>query len=362
MDTREFLKQRVGLFKEFSNEHLQELIDGSHAVSFETHQAIAHHGEQATHFGVVLNGTVSATLAGNGDPPEPFGEVKAGETFGEAALMTGNPLLADLVAESHCDVLMIPVSLFQSLIIAEPGAVREISRTIAQRVRVLASDPKKAARALHKADDPYGLKLKSELPEKILVVNCGSSSLKYSFFDTEDPLRHARGLVERIGLTGTRMVQRSNGDELKRDLQKGAFGDAFKAMLGALTSKEAGVLADSGEVSLVAHRVVHGGEKFTESTIITDTVLAEIEALASLAPLHNPVNAAGIREMRGLFPAVPHVAVFDTAFHHTLPPYAYLYGLPYELYEKKAVRRYVFHGPSHNYVALRAAQFLTPSK
>ena len=358
MDTREFLKQRVGLFKDFSNEHLQQLIDGSRSVSFEAHQAIAHHGEEATHFGVVLNGSIAATLAGNGDPAEPLGELTAGETFGEAALMTGNPLLADLVAESHCDVLLIPVALFQSLIIAEPGAVRTISRTIAQRVRALADDPAKTAHALHQADDPYGLKLKGELREKILVVNCGSSSLKYSFFDTEDPSREARGLVDRIGLAATQLVHRGQKGELKKDLPKGAFGDAFKAMLTALTSKETGTIGGADEISLVAHRVVHGGEKFTEGTVITDDVLAQIESLSSLAPLHNPVNVAGIREMRRLFPAVPHVAVFDTAFHHTLPPYSYLYGLPYEFYEKKAIRRYGFHGSSHNYVALRAAQFL----
>lgn len=358
METREFLKQRVELFKEFSDEHLQKLLDGSRTLSFETDEAIAHHGEEATHFGVVLNGTVAASLAGNGSPPQFLGELKAGETFGEAALMSGNPLLADLIAESHCDVLMIPVSLFQSLIVAEPGAVRQISRTIAQRVRSLAADPAKTAAVLHKADDPYGLKIKSQRPEKILVVNCGSSSLKYSFFDTENPLRHARGLVERVGLEGTRMVYRGENGEVKRDLPKGDFGDAFKAMLGALTAKELGVMGRAGEVSVVVHRVVHGGEKFTEGAIITDEVLAEIEALNTLAPLHNPVNVAGIREMRRLFPAVPHVAVFDSSFHHTLPPYAYLYGLPYELYEKKAIRRYGFHGTSHQYVSLRAAQFL----
>jgi acetate kinase len=109
---------------------------------------------------------------------------------------------------------------------------------------------------------------------------------------------------------------------------------------------------------VVAHRVVHGGEKFTEATLITDEVLAEIDALSPLAPLHNPVNVAGIRAMRRLSPAVPHVAVFDTAFHHTLPAHAYLYGLPYELYEEKHVRRYGFHGTSHQYVSLRAAQAL----
>jgi acetate kinase len=200
--------------------------------------------------------------------------------------------------------------------------------------------------------------LKGERPERILVINCGSSSLKYSFYDTEDESRHARGLVERIGIDGTRLAHRGPKGEVKRALPKGGFADAFAAMVGELTAKSGGVIGGAGEVSVVAHRVVHGGEKFSESTLIDDEVLAQIEALNPLAPLHNPVNVAGIREMRRLFLAVPHVAVFDTAFHHTLPAYAYLYGLPYELYEKHAIRRYGFHGTSHHYVSLRAAQFL----
>ncbi len=358
LETEEFLKRRVGLFKAFSDEHLQQLVEGSRTVSFEASEAIAHHGQEAAHFGVVLSGTVGASIAGNGDPPQRLGELKAGETFGEAALMTGNPLLADLIAESHCEVLLIPVSLFQSVIVSEPGAVRHISRTIADRVRLLAADPVKTAAALHKGDDPYGMKLKGERPEKILVINCGSSSLKYSFYDTENPLRHARGLAERIGLDGTRLVHQDASGESKKDLPKGTYTDALKGMLAGLTAKDTGVIANANEVSVVVHRVVHGGEKFTEGTLITDEVLAQIEKLNPLAPLHNPVNVAGIREMRRLLPGVPHVAVFDTAFHHTLPAYSYLYGLPYDLYEKKGVRRYGFHGPSHNYVALRSAQFL----
>ncbi len=212
--------------------------------------------------------------------------------------------------------------------------------------------------ALRQGCDPYDLKLKGARPEKILVINCGSSSLKYSFYDTADESRQARGQVERIGIDGTRLVHRGPKGELKRELPKGGFAAAFKSMAEALTAQETGVISGEGEVSVVAHRVVHGGEKFTEGTHITDEVLAQIEELNPLAPLHNPVNVAGIREMRRLFPAVPQVAVFDTAFHHTLPAHAYLYGLPYELYEKHAVRRYGFHGTSHNYVALRAAQFL----
>ncbi len=307
---------------------------------------------------MVLSGTVAASVLGDGGTRQSLGQLKAGDTFGEMALMTGDAVLADFIAESRCEVLLIPVSLFQSVIVAEPGAVQHISRTIAERMKTIMADPAKAAAALRQGDDPYGLKLKGERPEKILVINCGSSSLKYSFYDTADESRHARGLVERIGIDGTRLVHRGPKGEVKRELPKGGFAEAFKAMVAELTAKETGVIGGAGEVSVVAHRVVHGGEKFTEGTLITDEVLAQIEALNPLAPLHNPVNVAGIREMRRLFPAVPHVAVFDTAFHHTLPAYAYLYGLPYELYEKKGVRRYGFHGTSHHYVSLRAAQFL----
>lgn len=358
MKTSDFLKQQVRVFKEFPPARLEQLVKDSRVVSFEANEAIAHGGDQAVSFGVVLQGTVTALAGGNGTARQCLGQLKAGDTFGEAALMTGNPLLADFVAESHCEVLLVPVSLFQSLIVAEPGAIRHISRTIAERVRMLAADPAKTEATLHHGEDPYGLKLKGERPEKILVINCGSSSLKYSFYDTSNESRHARGQIERIGVDGTRLKHRGPAGELKRDLPRAGFAEAMKAMGAELSAKDTGVIGGPAEVSVVVHRVVHGGERFTEGTLITDEVLEAIEALSSLAPLHNPVNVAGIREMRRLYPAVPQVAVFDTAFHHTLPAYAYLYGLPYDLYEKKAVRRYGFHGTSHNYVALRAAQYL----
>jgi acetate kinase len=357
MDAAGFIKERVGLFKDFTVERIKQLIDGSLFRSFEANEAIAHQGAEATHFGVVLSGTVAASAVTDGTR-QSLGQLRAGETFAEAALMTGNPLLADFIAESHCEVLLIPVSLFQSVIVAEPGAVRHITRTIADRTKMLAADPAKMKAALRQGNDPYGLMLNGERPEKILVINVGSSSLKYSFYDTTDESRHAKGLIERIGLDGTRLRHRGPKGELKRDLEKADHAAAFKAMVAELISKETGVIRSAAEVSVVAHRVVHGGEKFTEATLLTDELLAEMEKLNPLAPLHNPVIIAGIREMRRLFPAVPHVGVFDTAFHHTLPAYAFLYGLPYEFYEKKAVRRYGFHGTSHNYVALRAAEFL----
>jgi len=353
-----FLKTKVPLFAGFTDERLGELVRGSRVASFEANEAIVHYGAEAMHFGVILNGTVSASVLGEGGVRQTLGRLEAGETFGEMALMTGDKTLADFIAESRCEVLAIPVSLFQSIIVTEPRAVQLISRTISERFKQIMEDPAKAAAALRQSDDPYGLKLTGERPEKILVVNCGSSSLKYSFCDTADESRQVHGQVERIGIAGTRHAYRGPKGEVKRELPRGGFAEAFNAMVAELTAKETGVIGNAGEVSVVAHRVVHGGERFTEATLITDEVLAQIEELNPLAPLHNPVNVAGIREMRRLFPAVPQVAVFDTAFHHTLPAYAYLYGLPYELYEKKGVRRYGFHGTSHAYVSLRAAQFL----
>src|SRR5262245_21422035 len=234
MNTADFLKRQVEVFKGFSDERLKQLVDGSRVASFEANEAIAHCGSEATHFGVVLDGTVAASVIGDGGAPQLLGQLNAGDTFGEMALLTGDAVLADLIAESRCDVLLIPVSLFQSVIVAEPGAVQHISRTIAERMKTVMADPAKAAAALRKGDDPYGLTLKGERAEKILVINCGSSSLKYSFYDTTDPSRHARGLVERIGIGGTRLAHRGPKGEVKRELPDGRFADACTAMIAEL--------------------------------------------------------------------------------------------------------------------------------
>jgi acetate kinase len=357
MQNANFLKQRVALFRDFPANRLQQLVEGSRVRTFEPGELIARQGDEAAHLGVVMSGSLSASASDENGSSTLLGQLQAGDTFGEMALMTGDAVLADFKAETRSEVMLVPVSLFQSIIVVEPGAVQQLSRTIASRVKMVATDPAKAA-VLRSDADPYGFELKGERLERILVINCGSSSLKYSFYDTGDPSRHARGLVERIGIDGTRHVFKGPKGETKHDLSKGDFVAAFKAMVTELTAQETGVIGAASEMSVVAHRVVHGGASFTEATLITDAVLAEIEALNPLAPLHNPVNVAGIREMRRFFPAVPHVAIFDTAFHHTLPPQAYVYGLPYELCEKKGVRRYGFHGTSHQYASLRAAQHL----
>jgi acetate kinase len=171
------------------------------------------------------------------------------------ALMSGDPLPADFIAEMRSEVLLVPVSLLQSLIVAEPRVIQQVTKTITERMKMVLGDPTKAA-ALQPGADPYGLQLKGARPERILVINCGSSSLKYSFFDTGDSGRTARGSVERIGLDGTRLKHSGPKGEMKRELKGGDFAAALKAMMAELTAKETGVVAGVSEFSVVAHRVV----------------------------------------------------------------------------------------------------------
>ena len=354
----DFLRKEVSLFEHLSETKMAEILQGSRIVSYEPNEAVVRFGEDADFLGVLLKGKLSASVMSDNGSRITIGHFKEGDTFGEMALMSRDKTIADLIAETNCQVLRIPVELFQSVIMTEPNAVQQMSKTVAERFRELMQDPQKTAAAFRKSEDPYGLQLKGERPEKILVINCGSSSLKYSFFDSENESNTVRGQVERIGIEGTRLIHKGRNGEVMRDLTGGGYEEALRAMLKELTGKDNGVIGNPSEITVVGHRVVHGGERFCEAVVIDDKILEHIEALSHLAPLHNPVNVIGIKEAQRIFPGVPHVAVFDTAFHSTLPSYAYLYGLPYEYYEKKGVRRYGFHGSSHSYVCLKAAQYL----
>ena len=193
---------------------------------------------------------------------------------------------------------------------------------------------------------------------KVLVVNAGSSSLKYQLIDMTTESTLAKGLVERIGIDGTRLKQEVNGDKyvLEQPMKNHVVASQF--MLDALTDKVHGVLSNMDEIAAVGHRVLHGGEKFTQSVIIDDEVIEAIKENIPLGPLHNPANLMGIMACHEVMPNTPMVAVFDTAFHQTMPPKAFLYGVPIDYYERLHVRRYGFHGTSHRYVSARAAEFL----
>ncbi|MCD8336481.1 MAG: acetate kinase [Lachnospiraceae bacterium] len=192
----------------------------------------------------------------------------------------------------------------------------------------------------------------------VLVINCGSSSLKYQLINSDSEQVLAKGLCERIGIDGRLTYQKAGGEKEITEAAMPTHKEAIQMVLDALVNEETGAIASLSEVNAVGHRVVHGGEKFASSVVITDEVIAAVEECNDLAPLHNPANLIGINACKELMPGVPMVAVFDTAFHQTMPEKAYLYGLPYEYYEKYKVRRYGFHGTSHSFVSKHAAEFL----
>jgi acetate kinase len=198
---------------------------------------------------------------------------------------------------------------------------------------------------------------------KVLVINCGSSSLKYQVLDMDGENLLAKGLVERIGMDGSVITHTKIGseDKWKNEVPMPTHKEAIEQVLNAIVDPEHGVLKDMSELGAVGHRVVHGGERYANSVLIDEEVLTHLDELSELAPLHNPANILGIRACQKLMPNTPMVAVFDTAFHQTMPAESYIYALPYEYYEKYGVRRYGFHGTSHKYVADRAAKMMNVS-
>lgn len=194
---------------------------------------------------------------------------------------------------------------------------------------------------------------------KVLVINCGSSSLKYQLIDSQSEEVLAKGLCERIGIEGSSVThQKADSGKKTEEVVMKDHTDAVKVVIEKLTDAEDGVIASLKEIDAVGHRIVHGGEHFKGSVVIDEDVMKAIEECNDLAPLHNPANLIGIRSCQSVMPGVPMVAVFDTAFHQTMPGKAYLYGLPYEYYEKYKIRRYGFHGTSHDFVSKRAAEIL----
>ena len=192
----------------------------------------------------------------------------------------------------------------------------------------------------------------------VLVINCGSSSLKYQLIDSDTEAVLAKGLCERIGIDGRLVYQKAGNDKEITEASMPTHKEAIQMVLEALTNEKTGAIKSLAEVNAIGHRIVHGGEKFASSAIITDEMIKAVEECNDLAPLHNPANLIGIRVCSELMPNVPQVGVFDTAFHQTMPAKAYLYGLPIEYYNNYKVRRYGFHGTSHSFVSKRAVEFL----
>ena len=361
-EVKQFLAEHVRLFAGFSPEKIESILAGSEIRSFEGKEAIRECGEPGEHFGVMLSGRAEISLAGVIGERTVIGELNDGDVFGEMSLLTGDRTVTDIIASKRCFVLLIPQSVFNRDIVTQPKAVMFLSRLLAERVKSNAAkaidlnSSQVQSLALANAADPYALRLKSETPGRILALNVGNAQVRFGIYDTEDDTRDVHGIFDHLGNgdVGVRLV--AGGEVFERTRPRCTLPDLFAAIFDEVGKLGGRFAFMPQEVVVVGHRVVHGGSKYYSSTLITPDVMKDIEALAVFAPYHNPVNLDGIKAAMKYFPAVPHIAVFDTAFHQTLPTYAYMYGLPYDYYKKDGIRRYGFHGTSHRYVSLKSAE------
>ncbi len=355
------LLKSLSLFQSFSKEKLGDLVAKSHIKTFAPQEVIIQFGQPGRFLGIMLEGEAEAVINSKTGERVRLGLLRQGNILGEASLLTGEPTNADVVALTKCRLLLIPQSVFSTFLAVNPEAVRIMAKTITVRLKSRQGNDEEQARvadAWQNIFDPYGLRLGTTSPQKILVINCGSSSLKFRYYDTADESNNMGGIVERIGLDASTLSVESKKGKIRKSLGRAGHEQAFQAVVEHLTDKEDGVIEDLGRLSTVGHRVVHGGNKYDHPVIIDEEVIQDIQRFARLAPLHNPANLMAIKESQKLMPGIPQVAVFDTGFHQRMPAHAFLYGLPYEIYERDGIRRYGFHGISHQFVALQAAAHL----
>ncbi len=349
---------RLALFRGIPSHILEEILLEAHIAMFAPEEVIIPFGPPVTFLGVVLSGRAEARARVYTEAMEVR---EPGDYFGEVSLMTGEPAAFTIVATEPTEVLMIPGDLFAKWVASDAKTRYVFARSMGRRMVILESDLKARTdleEARRNETDPYGLELHTTSPMKILVINVRRTSFKFSFFDTADESKNVEGQIVSLGGASSTLEYRRNSLNIERKLGKLEPSQEIQIMLDYLRDPDVGVIQDIDEITAVGHRVVHGGDKYNSPVLINDQVVADIRQISHLAPYHNPMHLRGIKTMIELLPDVPHVAVFDTAFHQTIPEMAHIYGLPYELYKQDRIRRYGFHGPSHQYVALRAAAYM----
>src|SRR6185369_7085499 len=359
IDLKRFFLEEVRLFESFPADKVEEIVIKSRLATYEGNEAILETGDEGKFIGVMISGHAEVSMTDNTGTRAVISQLEKGDVFGVMSLLTGDRIVADVIAGNRCFVLMIPQEVFNSHILTNPKAVGYLSRLLADRTRAMSVDLVTAqARAVAKSEDPYALSLTSNTPGKIVVLNVGISQIHFGIYDTAESGADIHGIIDNANAKVAHITVRVGPQQQKVDHVPFKLSDLFKVIVEATALLGPAFTFHPEDVTAIGHRDVHGGNKFSSSVVITPSVIADIEELAVFSPLHNPVNVAGIRVALKQFPNVPQVAVFDTAFHQTLAPYAYLYGLPYELYKKHGIRRYGFHGTSHRYVSLKAAEVL----
>ena len=359
IDLKRFFLEQVALFENFPADKVEEIVVKSRLATYEGNEAILETGDEGRFIGVMISGHAEISMTDNTGTRSVISQLETGDVFGVMSLLTGDRIVAYVIAGNRCFVLMIPQEVFNSHILTHPKAVGYLSRLLADRTRAMSVDLVTAqARAVASSDDPYALSLHTNRPGKVVVLNVGLSQIHFGIYDTHESGADVHGVIDHADKQAAQITVTVGTQQKTVEHAPFKLSDLFKVMQEATALLGPAFTFHPEDVTAVGHRVVHGGNKFSSSVVITPAVIADIEELAVFAPLHNPVNVAGIRVAMKQFPGVPHVAVFDTAFHQTLAPYAYLYGLPYDLYKQHGIRRYGFHGTSHRYVSLKSAEVL----
>lgn len=359
IDLKRFFLEQVKLFENFPADKVEEIVIKSRLATYEGNEAILETGDEGHAIGVVISGHAEISMTDNTGTRSVISQLEAGDVFGVMSLLTGDRIVADVIAGNRCFVLMIPQEVFNTHILTNPKAVGYLSRLLADRTRAMSVDLVAAqARAVSKSDDPYALSMRTNSPGKVVALNVGISQIHFGIYDTLESGADIHGIIDNADKQFAHITVSVGTQKKTLDHAPFKLSDLFSVMTEATALLGKAFTFHPEDVTAIGHRVVHGGNKFSSSAVITPAVIADIEELAVFAPLHNPVNVAGIRVALKHFPNVPQVAVFDTAFHQTLAPYAYLYGLPYDLYKQHGIRRYGFHGTSHRYVSMKAAEVL----
>lgn len=357
IDLKRFFLEQVPLFSSFPADKVEEIVIKSRLATFEGNEAMLETGDETRHFGIMISGHAEISSADNTGTRTVIAQLGPGDVFGVLSLLTGDRIAADVIAGNRCFVLMVPQEVFASHILVNPKAVAYLSRLLAERTRAISAG-ELAADGQAKAGAGDLLSLTTRKPGKVVALNVGISQIHFGIYDTEESGADIHGIIDNADQQHAQITVMVGPQRQTLEHEPFKLSDLFKVMSEATARLGKAFTFHPEDVVAIGHRVVHGGNRFSSSAVITPAVIADIEELAVFAPLHNPVNVAGIRVALKQFPNVPQVAVFDTAFHQTLAPYAYLYGLPYELYKQHGIRRYGFHGTSHRYVSLKAAEVL----
>ena len=359
IDLKRFFLEQVRLFENFPADKVEEIVIKSRLATYEGNEAILETGDEGRFIGIVISGHAEISMTDNTGSRVVITQLGVGDVFGVMSLLTGDRIVADVIAGNRCFVLMVPQEVFNTHILTNPKAVGYLSRLLADRTRAMSVDLVTAqANAVVHSNDPYALSLTTNEPGKVIVLNVGISQIHFGIYDTEESGADVHGIIDHADQQVTRITVSVGPHQKSIDHAPFKLSDLFTVMQEVTALLGEAFTFHPEDVTAIGHRVVHGGNKFSSSVVITSSVIADIEELSVFAPLHNPVNVAGIRVAMKHFPNIPQVAVFDTAFHQTLAPYAYLYGLPYELYKQHGIRRYGFHGTSHRYVSLKSAEVL----